>query len=92
VDAQTGIITTVAGTGRPGFGGDSGDATSALLKNPVHTTFDAAGNLYISDFGNFRCGGRLRSCKTEIFTPARVPVADGANPDTALLLLPPPLP
>lgn len=56
VDAVTGVITTIAGTGKAGFSGDGGAAVQAALKNPVHATFDAAGNLYISDFGNFRWG------------------------------------
>lgn len=55
VDAA-GTITTVAGTGQPGASGDGGPATSAQLKNPVHATFDVKGdNMYIADFGNFRC-------------------------------------
>jgi uncharacterized protein (TIGR03437 family) len=48
-----GVITTVAGTG-PGFGGDGGPATQAQLKSPSAITFDEAGNLYISDGGNYR--------------------------------------
>jgi sugar lactone lactonase YvrE len=53
VDAN-GIITTVAGTGTPGGSGDGGPATAARLNNPSGLTFDAAGNLYIADFGNHR--------------------------------------
>lgn len=49
---MNGIITTVVGTGKAGFFGDGG---LAQLKNPVSSAFDAAGNLYIADFGNWRC-------------------------------------
>jgi sugar lactone lactonase YvrE len=54
VDAVTGIVTTVAGTGVPGFGGDGGPATSARLNRPVGVALDGAGNLFIADEGNHR--------------------------------------
>ena len=50
----SGIISTVAGTGTAGFGGDGGPATSALLHTTVDVALDAAGNLYISDLDNHR--------------------------------------
>jgi hypothetical protein len=49
-----GVITTVAGTGAAGFGGDNGDATKAQLNQPVGLATDAAGNLYIADSFNNR--------------------------------------
>jgi sugar lactone lactonase YvrE len=49
-----GTITTVAGTGTPGFGGDNGPATSANLAFPAGVAVDPAGNLYIADVGNYR--------------------------------------
>jgi streptogramin lyase len=54
VDAQTGRISTVAGTGKPGFGGDGGPATRAMLKQPHSICIDPAGHLYICDIGNHR--------------------------------------
>jgi uncharacterized protein (TIGR03437 family) len=47
-------ITTVAGTGAPGFGGDGGAATGALLNLPVAVAVDGAGNLYTADRDNHR--------------------------------------
>jgi sugar lactone lactonase YvrE len=44
-----GIITTVAGTGVPGFSGDGGPAVAAQLSNPVSVAADGANNIYISD-------------------------------------------
>ena len=52
VDASSGTITTAAGTGTPGYSGDSGPATSAELSYPHDVTVDAAGNLYIADTNN----------------------------------------
>jgi sugar lactone lactonase YvrE len=45
-----GLISTVAGNGQPGFGGDGGPATAAQLGNPAGLAVDGAGNLFISDF------------------------------------------
>jgi sugar lactone lactonase YvrE len=49
-----GTITTVAGTGEPGFSGDGGPATKAQLDFPAGVAVDAEGNLYISDENNRR--------------------------------------
>src|ERR1017187_7871442 len=52
VDGNTQIISTVAGDGTPGFGGDGGPATSAMLDVPADVKLDGAGNLYIADSAN----------------------------------------
>lgn len=54
VDASTGIITTVAGNGAQGFGGDGGPATSATLNFPRSIALDSEGNLFIADSLNNR--------------------------------------
>jgi sugar lactone lactonase YvrE len=54
VDATTGIITTIAGDGYFGYGGDGGAATMAELYEPKGLAFDAAENLYIADSANYR--------------------------------------
>jgi len=49
-----GVITTVAGNGMFGFGGDNGPATAAWLYDPGGVAVDSAGNLYIADSRNYR--------------------------------------
>jgi hypothetical protein len=51
---SAGIITTVAGTGTPGFSGDGGPATMAQFYYPTGITFDLSGNLLIADEYNQR--------------------------------------
>ncbi len=53
VDGTTGTITTVAGNGIAGFGGDGGPATSAQLSFPSGVALDR-GTMYIADTGNER--------------------------------------
>jgi len=54
VDAVTGIITTVAGNGTVGYGGDGGPAISAEFNAPSGVAVDAQGNLYIAEYNNQR--------------------------------------
>ena len=54
VTKSTGIVTTVAGTGSAGYGGDGGSATSAALSYPRGITLDGSGNMYIADTYNNR--------------------------------------
>jgi sugar lactone lactonase YvrE len=49
-----GVITTVAGTGKPGFFGDGGPATAARLTSPGGMVVDDRGNLYVADYAAVR--------------------------------------
>ncbi|WP_089932969.1 hypothetical protein [Candidatus Entotheonella palauensis] len=49
IDAATGVITTVAGTGQEGYSGDGGPAIEAAMNQPYSLDIDVAGNLYIVD-------------------------------------------
>lgn len=53
VDAKTGTITTLAGSGKKGFAGDGGKATDASLNEPYGVELDAEGNLFIVDRLNY---------------------------------------
>ncbi|MFH1148152.1 MAG: RHS repeat-associated core domain-containing protein [Pseudomonadota bacterium] len=52
--STSGIISTVAGKGIPGYSGDGGLATDASLYFPTSVSTDPLGNLYIADYGNNR--------------------------------------
>ncbi|WP_339736207.1 hypothetical protein [uncultured Gimesia sp.] len=82
VDAQTGKIETIAGTGKKGFSGDGGLATEATFSRPHSIALDHNDNLYICDIGNHRI--RRVDLKTGIVstfsgTGARKPTPDGAK-------------
>ncbi|MGH9785484.1 MAG: BACON domain-containing protein, partial [Terriglobia bacterium] len=52
--SPAGVLSTVAGNGRAGFGGDGGLATAASLASPHGMALDLAGNLYVADALNHR--------------------------------------
>jgi sugar lactone lactonase YvrE len=54
VDAKTGLISTLAGSGKAGFGGDGGPATKAQFQAPHSIALDLDDNVYIADIGNHR--------------------------------------
>ena len=55
VDAGTGMISTLAGTGSPGFAGDGGPASLAQLRQPHSIALDPTRRyLLICDIGNHR--------------------------------------
>jgi len=52
VDASTGVISTIAGTGTAGYSGDNGPAVSAQISWPSGIAVDRSGNIYFADTGN----------------------------------------
>ena len=54
VDALTGIITTVAGTGTNGVSGDGGLAIQAKLSGVTGVAVDTTGNMYFTSINNQR--------------------------------------
>jgi sugar lactone lactonase YvrE len=66
VDARTGIISTVAGTGETGFTGDGGPARLATLSRPENAALDADDNVIIVDEYNHRI--RRVDARTGIIT------------------------
>jgi streptogramin lyase len=54
LDAKTGTISTIAGTGVAGYSGDGGDAVKAQLNQPHSIAIDKAGDVFICDIVNHR--------------------------------------
>ena len=52
--ATTHIITTIAGSGNPGYSGDGAPGTAAKLSGPTGVAIDATGNVFIADYYNNR--------------------------------------
>ncbi len=63
---NTGIITTIAGTGIGGFSGDGGPATAAQIVAGLDMCLDHSGNLYFGDHGGVRI--RKIDMSTDIIT------------------------
>ena len=81
VDAATGKISTLAGTGERGFSGDGGPATDATFNRPHSIALDGKGSLYVADIGNHRI--RRVDLGTGVVTTfagtgERAPTPDGA--------------
>lgn len=87
---RDGVISTVAGNGSEGYGGDGKAGTSAELDVPLGLALDSHGNLYIADSGNDRVrkldiGGRLT---TAVGNGARGYGGDGGSAALAELAAP----
>jgi len=92
VDGQTGHITTVAGTGTPGYQGDGVLATQTMINAPAGLVIDGAGNLYFADAGNYIIR-RIDAFSGIITTVAGTPgvqgyTGDGAAATQAKLIFP----
>jgi hypothetical protein len=78
---------TIAGDGRPGFGGDGGPATTAVLDSPSGMAEDRSGDLFIADTGNCRVREVPSRSGVTFGRPVRagiiVTVAGGSCRDTA---------
>lgn len=83
VEAKTGVISTYAGTGAPGFSGDGGLATQAQLRQPHSIVVDARRRrLLICDIGNHRIRHvNLATGVVDTYggTGEKLPTPDGAS-------------
>jgi DNA-binding beta-propeller fold protein YncE len=86
IDRQSGIISTLAGTGMPGFSGDGGPSAQAQLKQPHSIVLDGRDNLYICDIQNNRV--RRRDAATGVITTFAGNGETADTPDEAPLTAP----
>jgi sugar lactone lactonase YvrE len=83
VDGRTGLISTLVGTGTPGFSGDGGPSDKAQLKQPHSIALDRYDNLYICDIQNNRV--RCRDAATGLITTFAGTGEVNDTPDEAAL-------
>ena len=91
VDAATGIITTVVGTGEPGYSGDGGPGPQAQIREPNDFCLDGKGSLLIVDILDQRV--RRLDLKTGIITTfagdgEKRRAGDGGHADEASVMGP----
>ena len=84
IDVERNVITTLAGTGNPGFSGDEGPASAAELSWPFGLAFDDDDNLYVADSGNHRI--RKIDLATGIITTVAGSGVQGFEGDDGLAL------
>jgi uncharacterized protein (TIGR03437 family) len=84
VSAATGNISTIAGTGKPGFGGDGGGALSAMFSNPKGVAVDSSGNLLIVDGDNNRVR-RISAGNISTVAGSTLAIGDGGSSISARL-------
>jgi hypothetical protein len=82
VNASTGVITTFAGTGTPGFAGDGAAPKNAQLSAPTGVAVDASGNVYIADSANNRI--REVSASTGLISTVAGGASAGSSGDGGL--------
>ncbi len=81
VELATMRITTIAGTGSPGYSGDGGPAIEAKFKQPHSIQFGPEGDLYVCDIGNHairRIDIKTQKISTYAGTGVPGPTPDGA--------------
>jgi DNA-binding beta-propeller fold protein YncE len=86
IDRRSGSISTLVGTGMPGFSGDGGPSEKAQLKQPHSIALDRSDNLYICDIQNNRV--RRRDTVTGMLTTFAGNGEGTDTPDEAPLTAP----
>ena len=77
-----GTITTLVGTGSPGFSGDGGPAIDAQLNRPRGVTVDSSGDIYIADTNNNRIRKVTAGTITTLAISAQLSLPNGVTVDS----------
>jgi hypothetical protein len=85
VNASTGIIMTMAGTGTAGYTGDGGAATKATFNSPEYVALDGVGNVYIADVNNNVIRKVNVSTTSLSFVATQVGLTSSDSPQTVTL-------
>ena len=80
ITIATNVITTIAGTGTPGFSGDGGAANLAQINHIYGVTLDDSNNIYIPDYYN-HCIRKITASTGIITTVAGTPLDSGYSGD-----------
>ena len=85
VDGKSGMVSTIAGTGKKGYAGDGGRGVDAQLREPNDAVLDGKGGLLIADVADWRI--RRLDLKTGIITTfagvGKMPVKQKSKIDRA---------
>ena len=84
IDATTGIITTIAGTGTQGYSGDASPATTATLDSPRTATLSPTNQVTLADTNN----QRVRQLTTSPQTITTIAGLGNTTPGTLTLTAP----
>jgi sugar lactone lactonase YvrE len=87
VDQPTGVITTIAGSGKNGYDGDDQPAVQAALNTPSAVAAASNGNIYIADTLNYRV--RMIDAKTGLIHTVAGPVRPATVSTSAMADRPP---
>src|SRR6202043_32041 len=88
----SGMITTLAGNGSKGYGGDGGPAINASFYNAVRVVVDPSGNVIVADQSNHRLreitpdGNISTIAGTGVGTPANGAFSGDGGPATGAAL------
>ncbi len=85
--SPSGVVTTMAGTGVPGFSGDGGQGAQAMLNTPKGLTVDTSGNVYIADVRNGRVRRLTPDGRISTFAGGGNQIGDGALATNLVLSL-----
>jgi hypothetical protein len=84
----SGTVTTIAGTGQNGFGGDGGPATSAVFNGPIALAIDSTGAVIVADLNNNRVRRVVPGGAASTIAGQTLSIGDGGSSTLARMTKP----